>query len=124
MKTTYQFEVEKIVAKPRMTRADKWKQRPVVLEYWKFADQMRRLADKQNMPKLPQILELEFCIAMPESWSEKKKKQYEDQLHTTKPDIDNLIKSVLDIFCENDSYISSIKATKYYTRTNIIRIII
>ena len=32
------------VAKPRMTRSDRWKKRPVVLKYWQFKDALKEKA--------------------------------------------------------------------------------
>ena len=38
-------------------------------------------------------LEVTFCIAMPSSWSKKKRSEMNGLAHIGKPDIDNLIKS-------------------------------
>lgn len=43
-------------------------------------------------------LSLTFHMPMPESWSEKKKQRMNGQMHTKKPDRDNLEKGVCDAF--------------------------
>lgn len=99
------------VAKPRMVRGDKWKKRPCVLKYRTFCDEIRLKHPKS----LPQTIDLIFYMPMPKSWSKKKIAQMHLNPHQAKPDIDNLIKSVLDALCADDSYIWSIKATKLWT---------
>jgi Holliday junction resolvase RusA-like endonuclease len=41
-------------------------------------------------------LSLVFRFAMPASWSKKKREQMRGELHAQKPDIDNLLKAVMD----------------------------
>ena len=56
----------------------------------------------------------------PGSWSKKKKKEI--HIHTTKPDLDNLVKSALDGICfdtgaiKDDKQINEIRATKGYAQ--------
>ena len=65
--------------------------------------------------------EITIIFEMPFPLSKRKKKMppLEDIPHTTKPDIDNLIKFVLDcgngIIWKDDRYINSIKAKKVYS---------
>ncbi|CXT32732.1 Phage protein [Staphylococcus aureus] len=63
-------------------------------------------------------IELEFYFTPPKSWSKKKKTQAIGQLKVTKPDIDNLMKTVLDA-CNNylwkdDNQIAEITSSKRY----------
>jgi len=89
------------VPKPRQTRADKWKQRPVVLRYRAYADIVR--AHKINIPEAGVIIR--FVLPMPKSWSDKKKKEMNMLPHQQKPDIDNLLKALLDAVHKDDSHI-------------------
>ena len=101
-------------AKPRMTQSDKWRTRPSVLKYRAFCDELRlRLAPYRYKP--PPCLVIEFYLPPPASMSQKKKEALEGKPYVRKPDIDNLIKSVLDALCEDDSYVYSVTASKYYS---------
>ncbi|HDC8330389.1 TPA: RusA family crossover junction endodeoxyribonuclease, partial [Staphylococcus aureus] len=63
-------------------------------------------------------IELAFYFTPPESWSKKKKAQAIGQLKVTKPDIDNLIKTVLDAcnghVWKDDNQITEITSSKRY----------
>mgnify|MGYP000220190295 CR=1 FL=1 len=63
-----------VVPKPRMTRADAWKKRPCVLRYWEFSDNLKAAAEAKGFV-LGDEVHMEFHIAMPQSWSKKKKKE-------------------------------------------------
>ena len=104
-----------IVPKPRMTRADRWKTRPCVLRYWDFADVLRAAAAAQNF-ELGDRIKIEFHIAMPKSWSKKKRSEMEGRPHKNKPDLDNCIKSCADILKKEDKTIYEITATKSWSR--------
>ena len=99
------------IGKPRMTQRDRWKQRPVVLKYHSFCDILRLYsAPFQKTESLTMIFE----VPMPKTWSKKKKIQMEGKPHQSKPDIDNLVKAVLDAFFEEDKQIYRIKAAKFW----------
>lgn len=102
----------KPVPKPRMTRADKWKKRPSVVAYREFADELR-LKFKGEVPEKIRII---FHMPMPKSWSFKKRVAHLDEPHQQKPDIDNLVKAVLDALCEDDSFVYSVYATKVWDK--------
>lgn len=102
--------------KPRQTRADKWKHRPCVMRYRDFADNCRA----RGM-KIPESgAHIIFVIPMPRSWSEKKKKEMDWKPHQQKPDIDNLIKAVLDAVHRDDSHIFDIRASKHWGREGMV----
>lgn len=75
-------------------------------------------------------VQLHFIFSPPKSWSVKKQKKAVDNhiAYTVKPDIDNLIKGVLDglngIAYEDDKQITCIQAQKSYGETDKIIIII
>lgn len=102
------------VAKPRMTRSDKWKERPAVMKYRAYADEVRLKWDYTELEKFPEQVHLLFIIPMPKSWSKKKKEEMEGMPHQQTPDTDNLTKAIKDIMCGNDSYVYNEWAEKYW----------
>jgi Holliday junction resolvase RusA-like endonuclease len=106
------------VAKPRMTRSDKWKKRKCVLKYWAYRDEIRLFR-----VKIPESnARIIFYLPMPDSWSKKKKEQMLGKPHQQKPDIDNLVKGILDATYKDDSTVWDIKAAKYWGRRGEIYI--
>lgn len=99
------------VPKPRMTRRDRWAKRPAVVKYYDFCDRLRELYTDE----IPEKLLLCFMVSMPKSWSQKKKDKMEGRPHQQRPDIDNLIKAVLDAKCEDDSYVHTVIASKIWS---------
>ena len=71
---------------------------------------------------LPEELFIEFVIAMPKSWSQKKKLAMDGQPHKQKPDCDNLIKSWCDAFGVDDSHVHTIHAHKRWGTSGSIRV--
>jgi hypothetical protein len=102
-----------------MTRSDRWKQRPAVMRYWDFCDKLR---GAWGGIELSPCLALVFYISMPPSWSAKKKSLMIGKPHQSKPDVDNYIKAFLDALCVDDSYIYSVKGTKYWSDTGRIEV--
>lgn len=105
------------VSKPRMTRADAWKKRACVLRYWSFKDAVR-----ESGLSIPVKCKLTFYIEMPKSWSQKRRVEQEGKPHTQKPDIDNLIKGLLDAVFADDAHIWSVHAEKLWATTPGIRV--
>lgn len=105
-KQTISYEIDPF-PKPRMTRSDKWKKRQCVLNYYAFKDEVRakRIAVGIND-------HLIFNIAMPKSWSKKKRDKFNGKPHTQKPDLDNLIKAIWDASMKDDSSIWKVSAEK------------
>ena len=81
---------------PRMSRQDKFKPSDRVLRYKAFREELTLEANVQGLKELPAAMGFSFEIAMPESWSKKKKALHIGQIHQQKPDLDNLIKAVKD----------------------------
>ena len=100
--------------KPRMTRADRWKKRPIVLKYWDFCNELNRQANRLNYIPGDKV-SLIFFIPMAKSWSKKKREQMLGKPHKAKPDIDNLAKAFLDALLTEDSYVYSLSAEKYWS---------
>jgi Holliday junction resolvase RusA-like endonuclease len=107
------------IGKPRMTRSDRWKQRPAVLRYRAFCDELRL----RHPGPLSNKVYLRFYMPMPKSWSNKKQLEMCGLPHRSKPDIDNLIKSVFDALCEDDSHIDTVIAVKTWSYTPGIAIV-
>lgn len=101
------------VAKPRMTRSDTWKHRPVVDRYFAFKDHLVRLCKLQKFT-LPDKYKIEFLIAMPDSWSKSKREGMIGKAHQQKPDLDNLVKSINDCLKVEDKYVYHIEASKIW----------
>ena len=85
------------VAKPRQTRSDRWKKRPAVLRYRSFADAARA----SGLSVAPGC-GIVFFLSIPASWSAKKRLEHDGVAHRQRPDIDNLVKSVLDATMPED----------------------
>lgn len=49
-----------------------------------------------GLNELPSAMGFHFIIPMPKSWSNKKRDRYRGKMHQQTPDLDNLVKAVLD----------------------------
>lgn len=107
------------MAKPRMTRSDKWNKRKCVLDYRAFCDELRL---KTRWFKLGGNYKIDFRLPMPNSWSKKKKEEMEGKPHTQRPDLDNLIKAVNDALLEEDSIVYRFEASKWWGKEGYIAI--
>jgi len=98
------------VAKPRMTRADKWLKRPATAKYWHFVDLCRL-----NRVELPCFgAHVTFVLPMPKSMSEKRTAEMNEHPHMNRPDLSNIIKSLEDAVYKEDSVIYDLWATKIW----------
>lgn len=86
---------------------------------------------EQKLTMTTEAVKLTIIIlhAIPKSWNKAKRKQAieGDKLPTTKPDIDNVVKTVMDAFkgivWRDDSQVVEVKAQKFYSDAPLIRII-
>jgi Holliday junction resolvase RusA-like endonuclease len=111
------------VGKPRMTRADKWKTRPVVMRYRAFADELRLVAGR--VPAAPGSLVVRAFFERPASWSLKKHAEMAGKPHQSKPDADNVLKAVSDALYGEDKSIWHMRIEKFWAdehgpRTEVI----
>ncbi|VFS14514.1 Holliday junction resolvase [Yokenella regensburgei] len=104
------------LGKPRQTRADKWKKRPGVLRYRAFCDEVR--LHKITLPASG--YHVIFVLPMPQSWSKKKRAEYDGKPHQSKPDKDNLEKALLDAIFGEDSHIWDGRVSKVWGQTGQI----
>ncbi|WP_316506275.1 RusA family crossover junction endodeoxyribonuclease [Klebsiella grimontii] len=106
------------IGKPRMSRADKWKQRPAVMRYRAFCDEARMR--KIHLPESG--AHVTFVMPMPQSWSQKKRAAMNNKPHQQKPDTDNMIKALMDALFEDDAHIWDFRVTKLWGVTGQILI--
>lgn len=100
------------VAKPRMTRSDKWKKRKATEKYWKFKDDLKLLCWIARWQLREDNLDIKFVIPMPISWSKKQKEEMDGKPHKSRPDLDNLIKAFKDALLDEDSHIHTYEGMK------------
>jgi len=106
----------------RQTQADRWKKRPAVLRYRAYSDQLKLAAADQNFVIGERCI-MVFEVAMPKSWSNKKKELMKGKPHKQKPDIDNLVKGWDSICIEDgDAFIHTVFAAKFWAYEGRIRI--
>ena len=104
------------VGKPRMTRSDKWKQRPPVMRYRMFCDEARL-----HGIRVPESgAHITYVLPMPERWSKNKRALMDGKPHQQKPDIDNLTKALLDALFDDDAHIWDVRASKVWGETGMI----
>lgn len=94
-----------------MTQRDRWAKRPVVLKYHDYKDALR---DYITPESLPVPYHIHFIMAMPKSWSKKKKLAMDLTPHTQKPDKDNLEKGFLDAIMTEDEQVWDGRVTKWW----------
>ena len=103
-----------------MTQSDKWQQRPGVVRYWAFKDELQRQANEQDFT-LPDSFCVIFYLPMPMSWDKKKRSQMLGKPHRQTPDLDNLIKGISDcLLPTNDSFIWQISTKKVWALEGVI----
>lgn len=109
------------IGKPRMTKADAWKNRPCVLRYWEYKDELVKQCNQAGY-ELEEKIELVFFIPMPKSWSKKKRQSMYMQPHQQKPDWDNLSKAFCDSLTKDDSKVWKASIEKYWHYEGSIQI--
>lgn len=99
------------VPKPRKTQSDRWKKRPVVIRYRSYADDLR-LKCRLGGITLFDKLHAQIVIKMPKSWSKKKQLEMDGKPHQQTPDVDNLVKAILDSLLSEDSTVWDLNVSK------------
>ena len=125
----YTFDIVPVPqGRPRFARRGKFVQTYDPPKSKKFKTELRRLAENEHAEKpyhaeqhKPITIELKLYIPMLKSFSKIKRLEAADGIlrPTTKPDIDNYIKGILDslngLFWHDDGQIVEIHAGKYYS---------
>lgn len=105
-------------ARPRITRFGSYNPQKDLMKQvaWEIKKQWR---DKPLTG--PLFVRMEFHVALPASWSKKKKQALLGQPKPTKPDLSNYIKFIEDaangILWEDDNQIVQLEAKKLYAST-------
>ncbi|MEM8598329.1 MAG: RusA family crossover junction endodeoxyribonuclease [Bacteroidota bacterium] len=102
------------MGKPRMTQRDRWKGRDVVKRYHAFCDTVRAQWPKTEAGPVPvpRALRVVFRLPVPKT---QRKTTGEGAPHHEKPDVDNLVKALLDALMTEDKAIWRVDAQKVYT---------
>lgn len=89
------------------------------------------MLSKERPPKPTEgsvIVHINFTLSMPKSWSQKKRSTFKSLPHTSRPDLDNLIKLVTDsaneILYLDDSQIVELRARKHWGEKGQIELIV
>ena len=110
--------------KPRMVHSDRfgWRQTPAARKYFQWKTEFQALLKQKNITAIDHdgFLQVEFHLPMAKSWSKKKKLKMFGEPHRQRPDLDNLIKALLDSIYAEDCNIYSIKAKKIWADTGKI----
>jgi len=105
--------------KPRMTKGDTWKKRPVITKYWEYKDLLKDLVAKTPWQPTDTI-RLIFVLEPAATLSKKKKEALYYTPHQQKPDTDNLVKAFKDCLYEKDETVWCDEAIKIYGPENKI----
>lgn len=99
------------MGKPRMTRSDKWNKRDCVMRYRSYADLVRASAGTLEKLVLPAAVRLTVVCFFPVPI---KKRSLAGQPHGSKPDSDNVLKSVADALFANDQLVAEASIKKFW----------
>lgn len=86
--------------------------------YLKWKNTLKLIADRQGFIMPADNYHLIFHLAMPKSWSRKKKYIHTGTFHKKRPDRDNLEKAFNDAICSEDSHLADARVTKLYSDVN------
>lgn len=105
----------------RMTQRGKWTS-PAAQRYIAYKGTLSWLLQKRWASEPTECIcgiKITFYMPIPKSWSQKKRKEHEGQLHNKKPDIDNIIKGLFDaangIIWKDDNQVARVEAEKRYS---------
>lgn len=102
------------MGKPRMTQRDRWKKRPVVERYHDYCDRIKEAMPAKVLTADVYAVQVTAYIAMPASWTKKKKAEQDGMIHRAKPDWDNIGKAVCDALFKEDSMIADGRCRKFW----------
>lgn len=111
------------IGKPRMTKRDKWMQRPCVQRFWVWKKKAQAALNGRSIGGLLKFT-IHAQIPMPKSWPEKKKQLKNTKPHDAKPDLDNICKAVQDALLEDDSKVCELVASKRWCLEERARVIV
>jgi Holliday junction resolvase RusA-like endonuclease len=111
----YHFDITPVPA-PRMTQSDKWNERPVVMRYFAYRDELVLKANIKKM-KITESFSVLFEFKT-------KDKNLWGTPHKKKPDLDNLVKAFMDALLAEDAQVWNMHATKEYGEKDLITVFI
>lgn len=116
----FRIEIEPMGA-VRMTRKGKWVSE-AAQRYLTYKDKIgwdirTQMCELETTKKLV-VVNVIFYMPIPNSWTKKQKTEAPGEYHTSKPDIDNLVKGLFDavngILWADDKQVVRVNATKVY----------
>ncbi len=108
------------VPKPRQTRSDKWRERPAVVRYRAFADELRAQSAGMVFPESGATVI--FHLPMPKSWSAKRRAAMNGEPHRQRPDLDNLLKAIMDALLPEDCAVHQLSIGKRWAAVGYIEV--
>ncbi len=108
------------VGKPRQTQSDKWRERPAVVRYREFADELRAWAERVRFHLPESRCTIRFDLPMPDSWSKAKRAAMGGEPHQQRPDVDNLTKAVFDALLAEDCRVWHVSIEKRWARDGAV----
>jgi Holliday junction resolvase RusA-like endonuclease len=91
------------MGKPRMTRRDRWKKRPLIRNYFSWCDMVRLTMESWPNPEEVYRVEIETHTTPPTRFGPGQKRAMYGTLKRTPPDPDNVAKAFLDTWWKNDA---------------------
>lgn len=128
----------KPIGKPRMTGKSAIYSK-TAKKFWEYKDALLKAilgdvykeGDKDHNNKCIgekfkniKIVKCFFYIEMPKSWSKDMKKRKYGKPHDSKPDIDNLLKGIMDSLFEDDKGIYFVVGGKYWSDENAMYLLL
>ncbi len=113
MKTTIPVVM---MGKPRMTRRDVWLNppRPAIAKYRILQADIEEFTLKSKYT-LPDAFTVDIYLPMSESWSNKRKAALNGTYHQFKPDVDNVLKALMDCMKKNDETVCDVHIRKFWS---------
>lgn len=106
--------------RPRMTRSGAVYTPIQTTRYERLVAQSARAAGASPAPG-PVSVDLEIRFPIPKSWPKKRREAADGQPHTQRPDLDNLVKSVLDglngVAFADDAQVHAVSTRKVWSST-------
>ncbi len=120
---SFQVYVKPVPAsRPRVTKFGTYNAK-AYSDYKKMLTQFAKLAKTAPKSDKPLLMKCRFCFEVPKSWSQVKKARA--YYHTSKPDLDNLVKALKDalngVIYLDDSQICYLDAKKHYGERSCVK---
>jgi len=128
-KSMYAIEIPiepRAMARPRFGKGKTYTSKADVSHKAVMVFHLRKFWGNHAPLEGPLTVSVTFFMPMPPSWAKKKKEVMNSHPHTSKPDCDNLAKSVMDagngILWKDDAVIADLRVCKTWAKTGSILI--